>query len=59
MPKNVLARVNTDPADSCAVNLNARFHFRLFARLSLQELVRVVDRARKHHPAATGEPCIV
>jgi hypothetical protein len=46
MPIDVLARMNTDPADGCAVDLNAKFHFRLFAYGSLQEFVRVLDRVR-------------
>src|SRR5215475_13798190 len=30
MPMHVLARMNTDPANGDAPNLNAKFHFRLF-----------------------------
>jgi hypothetical protein len=45
MSMHVLARVNTDPADGCAVNLNAKFHFRLFAYGSLQEFVATSGKA--------------
>ena len=44
MPMHVLAWVNTNPADSRALNLNAKFHFRLFAYGSLEEFVRVLNR---------------
>jgi hypothetical protein len=53
---HVLARVNTNPADGCAVNLNAKFHFRLFAYRSLQELVRVVNRVWIWKRIAHGQP---
>jgi hypothetical protein len=56
MPMNVLARVNTNPADGCAVNLNAKFHFRLFAYRSLQKLVRVLDRVRIREQITYREP---
>src|SRR5215831_5551056 len=44
MPMYVLARVNTDPADGRTLNVDAKFHFRLFGCRSLQEFVRVLDR---------------
>ena len=52
MPIHILARMNTDSADSRALNLNAKFHFRLFAYGSLQELVRVLDRVRMREEIA-------
>jgi len=44
MLMHVLARMNTYPADGGSLNLNAKFHFRLFGCRSLQEFVRVLDR---------------
>ena len=49
---HVLAWVNTNPADGCALNLNAKFHCRLFAYGSLQEFVRVLDRVRMREKIA-------
>ena len=56
MPIHVLARVNTDPADGRAVNLNTKFHFRLFAYGSLQEFVCVLDRVRMREEIAYPQP---
>jgi hypothetical protein len=56
MPIHVLARVNTDPADGSAPNLNAKFHFRLFAYGQLQEFVRVLDRVRMREEIAYPQP---
>jgi hypothetical protein len=56
MPIYVLARVNTDPADGGASNLNAKFHFRLFAYSYLQEFVRVLDCVRIREEIAHPQP---
>jgi hypothetical protein len=53
---HVLAWVNTNPADSRALNLNAKFHFRLFAYGSLQEFVRVLNRVRMREEIAYRQP---
>jgi hypothetical protein len=53
---HVLARVNTDPADGRALNLDAKFHFRLFGCRSLQEFVRVLDRVRMREKIAYLQP---
>jgi len=53
---NVLAGVYTDPADSRALNLNAKFHFRLFGHRSLQELLRVLDRVWVREKIAYRQP---
>jgi hypothetical protein len=52
MPMLVLAWVNTNPADGNALNLDAKFHCRLFAYGSLQEFVRVLDRVRMREKIA-------
>jgi len=51
-PMHVLAWVNTNPADGCALNLYAKFHFRLLAYGSLQEFVRVLNRVRMREEIA-------
>ena len=56
MPIHILARMNTDPADGRAVDLNAKFHFRLFAYGSLQEFVCVLDRVRMWEKIAYRQP---
>jgi hypothetical protein len=56
MSVHVLAWMNTDPADGRALNLNAKFHFRLFGYRSLQEFVRVLDRIRMREPIAYRQP---
>jgi hypothetical protein len=56
MPIHVLAWVNTDPADGGAVNLNAKFHCRLFTYGSLQEFVGVLDRVRVRKEIAYRQP---
>jgi hypothetical protein len=43
---HILARVNADPADGSAFNLNAKFQSRLFAHGSLQKFMRVLNRVR-------------
>src|SRR5215510_8791529 len=53
---HVLAGVYTDPADGRALNLNAKFHFRLFGHRSLQEFVRVLDRIRMREKIAYRQP---
>jgi hypothetical protein len=52
MPMQVLAWVNTDPADGCALNLDAKFHCLLVIYGSLQEFVRVLDRVRMREKIA-------
>jgi hypothetical protein len=52
MPMHVLARVNTDAADGRALNLNAKFHFRLSVYGAVQEFVRVLDRVRMREEIA-------
>jgi hypothetical protein len=56
MPMHVLAWVNTNPADGCALNLDAKFHFRLLAYGSLQEFVRVLNRLRMREEIAYRQP---
>jgi hypothetical protein len=56
MPTLVLALVNTDPADSLALNLDAKFHCRLFAYGSLQKFVCVLDRVRMREEIAYTQP---
>jgi hypothetical protein len=56
MPMHVLARVNTNPADSRTLNLDAKFHFRLFAYGSLQEFVRVLDRVWMREKITDPQP---
>src|SRR5262245_46342129 len=56
MPMHVLTPMNTDPADGCAVNLNAKFHFRLFVYGPLQEFVRILDRVRIREKIAYSQP---
>jgi len=53
---HVLAGVYTDPADSRALNLNAKFHFRLFGHRSLQEFVRVLNHIRIREKIAYRQP---
>jgi hypothetical protein len=53
---HVLAGVYTDPADGRALNLNAKFHFRLFGHRSLQEFVCVLDRIRMREKIAYRQP---
>jgi hypothetical protein len=48
--------VNTNPADGRVLNLNAKFHFRLFAYGSVQEFVRVLDRVRMREQIAYLKP---
>jgi hypothetical protein len=48
--------VNTNPADGCALNLNAKFHCRPFAYGSLQEFVRVLDGVRMREKVAYLQP---
>jgi hypothetical protein len=55
-PMHVLAWVNTNPADGCALNLYAKFHFRLLAYGSLQEFVRVLNRVRMREEIAYRQP---
>jgi hypothetical protein len=52
MSMHVLARMNTDPADGRALNLDAKFHFRLFGYRSLQEFVPVLHRVRMREAVA-------
>jgi hypothetical protein len=56
MPIHILARMNTDPADGRVVDLNSKFHFRLFAYGSLQEFVRVLDRVWMREQIAYRQP---
>jgi hypothetical protein len=56
MPMHVLARVNTNSADSRVLNLDAKFHFRLFPYGSLQEFVRIVDRVWMWEKIAHPQP---
>ena len=56
MPIHVVAWVNTDPADGRTLNLNAKFHCRLFGYRSLQEFVRVLDRVRMREKIAYRQP---
>jgi hypothetical protein len=48
--------VNTDPTYGCALDLNAKFHYRLFAYGSLQEFVCVLDRVRMREDIAYLQP---
>jgi hypothetical protein len=56
MPMHVMSRVNTNPSDGRTINLNAKFHFRLFTHGSLQEFVRVLDRLRMREEIAYRQP---
>src|SRR5262249_17307069 len=56
MPMHILSRMNTNPADGRALNLNAKFHFRLFGYRSLQEFVRVLDCVRMREEIAYRQP---
>jgi len=56
MAMHVLARVNTDPADGRTLNVDAKFHFRLFGCRSLQEFVRVLDRVWMREKIAYPQP---
>jgi hypothetical protein len=56
MPIHLFARANTDPADGCAVDLNAKFHFRLFAYGSVQEFLRLLDRVGMREKLAYRQP---
>jgi hypothetical protein len=56
MPMHVLAWVNTNPAAGCALNLDAKFHYRLFAYGALQEFVCVLDRVRMREKIAYPQP---
>src|SRR5215471_17763636 len=56
MPMHVVARVNTDPTDGRALNLDAKFHFRLVGCRSLQEFVRVLDRVRMREKITYLQP---
>ena len=56
MPMHILTGVNTYRAAGRALNLDARFHFWLFAHRSLQEFVRVLDRVRMRKKIAYHQP---
>lgn len=54
--RHILSGMNTDAVDGCVVNLNTKFHFRLFADGSVQEFVRVLDRVPMREEIAHCQP---
>jgi hypothetical protein len=53
---HVLARMNTNSAYGGCLNLNAKFHLRLFGCRSLQEFVRILDRVGMRETIAHYQP---
>jgi hypothetical protein len=51
-----LARVNTDAADSCALDVDAKCHVASFRHGSLQEFVGVLDGVRMWEHIAYSQP---
>jgi hypothetical protein len=53
---HVLAVINTNSAGGYTLNLDTKFHCRLFAYRSMQEFVRVLDRIRMWEEITKSEP---